>query len=166
MLKFFLGIVIILLTCGASLAGEGKISKPIIRGDGNLVDKEGFIVGIRNQDDPLDNDDNFYFYGVDKEGNMTDYILYRVYRNEVTGQLEKERLVEEVKDYSQVLAESSNAKNVIIIYDDKVFFNGAEIKSGDVASGGIVVYFGGELYYNGAQIETGTQVFNGKIITE
>jgi hypothetical protein len=165
MLKHFLLIVIFLLLSVDSFAREPETTAPIIRGDGNLIDSDGFIIGIRNQKDERANNDAFYYYGVDREGNVTDYSLYKVYNTPETG-LVQERLVEEVKDYSKVLAESSNSENAIIVYDGEIFFNGAQLESGSVASGGIVTYVGGRLYYNGKEIENGTRVLSGEIIAE
>lgn len=142
------------------------ITKAKIRGDGALIGKDNLIIGIRNAKDPRANEYEFFYYGVSPEGEMTDYSVYKVYQNPATKTPDflQETLIEIIKDYSKIIETSKLSPNAILVYDDKIFFNGQELASGAVAEGGIVTLVKGSLYYNGTKIESGTVVYNGQII--
>jgi len=143
-----------------------EIKQAKIRGDGNLTDNDNFIIGIRNKDDPRADNFSFFYYGVDRKGNVTDYSVYKVYqdRNSTSPVYLQEKIVVEVKNYDGIINESTNAYNIILLVDEKIFFNGEVLESGSVASGGVVVYTNEKLYYNGQKIQSGTKVLNGVII--
>ena len=142
------------------------ITKAKIRGDGMLIDDNDLIIGIRNNQDERANAYELYYYGVSPEGDVTEYSVYKVYQNPVTTNPDflQERLIEEEKDDSEIIAKSIAAQNALIVYEDRIFFNGSELKSGSVANGGIVTLVKGDLYYNGEQIQSGTVVNNGQVV--
>lgn len=144
---------------------EVKAAK--IRGDGMLVDDDNLISGIRNVNDPRNTDYEFYYIGVDAQGNLTDESAYKVYQDpeSITPRFLQESLMppEEV-DYSQIINQSASMENAILVDGDAIFFNGERVESGDVLSGGVMTYVNGKLYYQGNEIQSGAVVFKGEIV--
>lgn len=172
MMKYFLTIVIFLLSQNAAIAApkekiyEPVITKAKIRGDGMLVDEDAMIIGVKNSKDPRATEYVFYYFGVDEDGNLTEDSLYKVYQNpEVTWpDYLQETLEPKEIDDSKILAQSANSENMILVEEDRVYFNGKRVKSGEVLSGGVMTFIKGKLRYNGKKIKSGTVVSNGKVV--
>lgn len=60
---------------------ENPTSSAIIRGDGAIVDDSGVVVGIRNIDDPRNTENEFYYNGVDENGNVIEGAEFKVFKN-------------------------------------------------------------------------------------
>jgi hypothetical protein len=168
--KYFIAIVIFLLINMPAVAQEVAL-KPVIvpakiRGDGMLVDDEAMIIGIRNLEDPRATNYEFYYLGVDEEGNFTDDSIYKVYQdpNSTSPNFVQESLFPEVIDETAMLQKSANMENAILVEDDRVYFNGIRVQSGDVLTGGVMTLVDGKLYYQGQEINSGTVIYRGDVV--
>lgn len=180
MLKFFFTIITLLLlnvdssaANSTPLQADSEVLNPEIvtqpakiRGDGMLVDNDDLIVGIRNLDDPRNNDQVFFFFGVTPEGVISEESQYAVYQNPEVDWPDyiMQTLYPEAKDYSEWILGSSHVRDRISFEDEVLFFNGAMYESGAVLNGGIAVIQDGKLYYNGTEVEEGVMVLEGNIV--
>jgi len=192
MLKHFLTFVIFLLIAvdsqaadavGSGVANDDRLAakkatakpakvevvlKPAkIRGDGMLIDDNNLIIGIRNLKDKRADAYTYYYYGVSKDGEVTDTSVYRVYQNpDVTwADFVMEKLTpDDPIDDSKILATSANNRNVIFAQNGNIYFNGKKVKSGATVNGGIVVLVKDVLTFNGTRIASGTMVKKGKVV--
>lgn len=173
MVKYFLIITVFLFSqaIASSAHAEEVIYEPIvvpakIRGDGMLMSDDALISGIRNPDDPRSDAYTFYYFGVDPEGNVSEESMYKVYQNPDVSWPDflQETLQPVPIDDSKILAQSAQMRNAILTEEDRVYFNGERVESGDVLAGGVMTFVDGKLRYNGEIISSGTVVYRGGVV--